>query len=139
MEPKKDRRLPCAIREIQIGLKGYLKKPRFFEHWFRKKGQAYFFVFKKNLDVTNIQYAELLSLITRYRTDRPIGSGRLQFLTVQQFNATLQDAVDTFLPNAKPHPEMQEAAFKLIAERYADLLLNIVVVCLLGKIRSWRS
>src|SRR5688500_7759228 len=35
----------------------------FFRDWYRNYGQAYFVVFRKNLRVTNIQYAELLALL----------------------------------------------------------------------------
>lgn len=40
----------------------------FFKKWFRENGTPYFFLFKKNLSVTNTQYVELFSLITRHST-----------------------------------------------------------------------
>lgn len=36
---------------------------KFFEKWFKENGNPLFFLFKKNLGVTNLQYVELFSLI----------------------------------------------------------------------------
>lgn len=40
----------------------------FFPEWFRRRGRAHTFVFKKNLKVTNIQLAELFALLRAHST-----------------------------------------------------------------------
>jgi hypothetical protein len=50
----------------------------FFTEWFRERGRAYFFLFKKNLSCTNLQFAEFLALLRQYvlydLTDEPVKS-----------------------------------------------------------------
>lgn len=60
--------LTSALRSSEKN--GLLSEHRFFEEWFRDRGQALFFLFRKNLSVTNIQFAELLSLIRTHLSDR---------------------------------------------------------------------
>lgn len=40
-----------------------VKAKPFFREWLRRRGTCYFFLFKKNLKVTNIQFADLLALM----------------------------------------------------------------------------
>jgi len=40
----------------------------FFDQWFCRSGKAYYFLFRKNLSVTNIQFAELLALVRHHLT-----------------------------------------------------------------------
>src|SRR5271168_4113152 len=72
---------------------------KFFASWYRQPKQAHFFLFRKNLKVTNIQFAELLALV-RVHSSRVDGkkpypaeqasSGGLQFVSQIDFNLFLE-------------------------------------------------
>jgi hypothetical protein len=67
----------------------------FFQSWVREEGAAYFFLFKKNLQTTNIQYAELASLI-RQNTARKKTQERVPdvaFHTTARFRRTIEAIV----------------------------------------------
>lgn len=118
-----------VVDQIISSFRAHFDGVGFFKHWFMKLGTAYHFLFQKNLAVTNIQFAELLSLLVRYRKDPFKGSGRLQFLTVEEFDARITEALSTFIRDKRaPSRDEQEAAFTAIADRYWDLLANIAVV-----------
>lgn len=86
--------------------------PEFFKRWFRDNGRSYYFVFRKNLSVTNIQFEELLSLIRANITSeidgRPIEN--LHFSSVDDFQRAAQSLVDAFAPNGKAPPYLFIAA-----------------------------
>jgi len=70
---------------------------RFFEYWFRQDGSCFFFLFKKNLRVTNIQFGELYALIRANLTfldqqEPP----HLRLLSVPEFLASLRRITETF-------------------------------------------
>ena len=98
---------------------------RFFHIWFRDNGSAYFFLFQKNLSVTNIQVAELLALLRRniIRTDTQIPVRDLQFLSVQEFISSVQSIVESYISSGPA-----DDALDHIASLYADLLRDIVVI-----------
>lgn len=101
--------------------------PRFFEKWFRDSGSAYLFLFRKNLAVTNVQFAELLALLrvhTRHssRRDR---SPDLQFLSVSEFNAGIRGVVVDAFGRAGRSSANRNA---FVAELYAELFRRSVVV-----------
>ena len=70
----------------------------FFHGWYRDLGSVYTFVFRKNLSVTNIQFAELLALLRLHvsyaqeSTDRP----SLQFINSTDFRKYTTDLVLEF-------------------------------------------
>lgn len=95
----------------------------FFSKWFREFGHPYFFLFKKNLKVTNIQFAELTSLLRTHAHNSggdPCQNG-LQFFSVKRFNAAVAELVNAFPSNPS------RARCDLIAELYGSLLRNAVV------------
>src|SRR2546421_462915 len=68
-----------------------LSEREFFSLWFRQRGQPIFFLFRKNLSQTNIQFTELLCLA---RTHIHIRSAKdtspnIQFVTLEAFLRTL--------------------------------------------------
>src|SRR5208337_4492925 len=67
----------------------------FFNEWFRGYGKCYFFLFSKNLKVTNIQFAELLSLLRCYvgPESKNAQIGDLRFLSVDEFQNAIADIV----------------------------------------------
>lgn len=70
----------------------------FFRVWMKQRGHAFFFLFKKNLNVTNIQFAELLSLVSRYTKNQYTAeqAHSLQYVTSKDFAATVQNLIDAF-------------------------------------------
>ena len=92
-----------AKSELRNCFRRYLDNYYYFSKWYKENANTYYFIFKKNLKVTNIQYAELISLIKRYsksnfeneKDDVKFGN-KLQFLTVQQFNNAIAEIVSSF-------------------------------------------
>src|SRR4051812_17382704 len=81
---------------------GKFDAAEFFQKWFRELGSAYFFVFSKNLRVTNIQFAELRALI-RTHISKKEGSGKvgsLQLLSYDELRTSLTLLVNTFPADA---------------------------------------
>src|SRR5204863_7886126 len=68
---------------------------KFFNNWFREKGSAYFFLFRKNLKVTNIQFAELIALLKTYNvcSDTEKTVHELQFVTEDEFKDAVRQLV----------------------------------------------
>ncbi|MCL6508421.1 MAG: hypothetical protein K6T59_15515 [Bryobacteraceae bacterium] len=99
--------------------------PQFFEAWFRTHGTPLFFLFNKNLKVTNIQFAELLALIRRYVTSSvdatPI---EVQFVSPRDFNATVTHIISTFHRDPQ-HPDHR---WKTLADLYADMISRLICV-----------
>lgn len=58
---------------------------KFFSKWFRQKGTPYFFLFKKNLSHTSMQYAEILALIRVHTVDNSGERHELHFLKTKDF------------------------------------------------------
>lgn len=74
-------------------------RSKFFQHWFRGHGNAIVFVFKKNLSVTNIQIAELISLV-QHHSKLPDGEKQiLQFHSVSNFYEFL-DRISVSFPSS---------------------------------------
>ena len=67
----------------------------FFKLWYRKNGTPYFFLFKKNLGVTNTQNLELFSLITLHSKNFLIDSNnsKVLFYTTEHIKTTFTEAV----------------------------------------------
>ncbi|HLY61048.1 MAG TPA: hypothetical protein VKV95_09890 [Terriglobia bacterium] len=117
-----DRIRTCLVTSITDGM---FAPRHFFQNWFRGNGSAYFFLFQKNLSVTNIQVAELLALLRSYttRTDTGRAVRDLQFLSVQEFNSSVQSIVESYVSS-----HLAGDTLKHIGSLYTDLLRNIVVI-----------
>ncbi|MDP2601081.1 MAG: hypothetical protein Q8S00_00585 [Deltaproteobacteria bacterium] len=98
----------------------------FLRLWMKERGHAFFFLFRKNVTVTNIQFAELLALVSCYTKNKRTGCRptSLQFVSSNDFSATVQGIVDA-LPLS---PVSSEPGSKRIAEHYAHLLQDTIVV-----------
>jgi hypothetical protein len=85
----------ASLRQSTRG--GKFEAANFFEHWFRNQGKAYFFLFKNNLRVTNIQFGELIALV---RVHLKLPDGRkvpnLRFVSFQEFRWLLKRLHETF-------------------------------------------
>jgi tRNA G10 N-methylase Trm11 len=97
---------------------------RFFRTWFRQAGEAYFFLFRKNLKVTNIQFAELLALLRSHSTDtitkRPVDD--LRFLSTTEFKTAIMEIMEAF----QQYPE--DVRYQTAVELYWPLLSRTAVI-----------
>lgn len=97
---------------------------RFFATWFSSPG-GFFFLFRKNLSVTDIQYAELLALIRQYakRDSSPLAN-TLSFSSPNEFKelsgSLVQQLIDVSLD--------VDAALRLAVELYEPIFHSLIVV-----------
>ena len=102
---------------------GKFDSSTFFKHWCFKRGKGRFFLFKKNLHVTNIQFAELLSLLrlhTRFENGAVVKD--IQFVSTAFYRQWVDTIVNTLTPaNGKPD-------FRSIAKLYGELFQRTIVV-----------
>lgn len=98
---------------------------KFFKSWFRQSGRSYYFLFKKNLSVTNIQFAELLALVQAH-LDTASGEalGSVQFFSTEEFYEAIRSLADS-LPDGDSHSSRRA---RILAELYSPLLRRAVVV-----------
>ena len=98
----------------------------FFAHWFRDSGSAYFFLFKKNLRVTNIQVAELFSLISTFNRSHDTGEPihDLQFHGRAEFGRAVGGLVRSF----QRDPNVPRQRYSEVARCYSSILRCGVVV-----------
>lgn len=99
----------------------------FFRTWFREAGSPYFFLFKRNLSVTNTQYVELFALIETYCTEAETGQEKRQILfhTTEQMRATVTETVNNLLDAP---PSLREAQIKEFSKTYRDIFSSTFVV-----------
>jgi hypothetical protein len=95
----------------------------FFDDWFRKKGLTYYFLFKKNFKVTNIQVPELLALIRTHLHESRTPVKHPQFVSISGFRNILQDVFNSFAPFGA-----RKASTEFVARQYCDLLTRIIVL-----------
>lgn len=97
---------------------------KFFTDWFRRQGTPLFFLFKKNLSQSNIQFAELLALIRTHTVKRKGKSPvqELQFLTFNEFIEGFSMMVAAFEGGDG------DAACKDIVRLYSEPLSRLVLV-----------
>lgn len=102
---------------------GRFDSSAFFKDWCFRRGKGFFFLFKKNLHVTNIQFAELIALIrlhTTFATGVPVKD--LQFVSTTFFRQWVETIVNTLTPlNGKPK-------FDALARLYGELFQRTIVV-----------
>ncbi|HEX8636234.1 MAG TPA: hypothetical protein VF703_19085 [Pyrinomonadaceae bacterium] len=96
----------------------------FFRKWFRERGSSFFFLFRKNLKITNIQFAELLSLIRThcYSKSNKEPFYDLQFLSTAEFKDGIKGIIDSF-----PKDKIKDR-YQLIADLYASVIVRHVVI-----------
>jgi tRNA G10 N-methylase Trm11 len=111
--------------------KGIFDSKAFFRSWFREHGSVYFFLFTKNLKVTNMQVAELHALLRTYIASKDTRTRvrDFQLLSVQEFDTSVQSLFQSFLPYGGPWRDSEfDQAINVVAELYTDLLKDIVCI-----------
>lgn len=99
----------------------------FFRNWFRENGTPLFFLFKKNLSVTNTQFVELFSLITNYckRSDKSIKFNKCLFYSTEHIKNTFSELITTLLEDYDPNDDSKLFHF---AEKYLDIFISSIAV-----------
>jgi hypothetical protein len=99
---------------------------RFFSMWFPLGEGGLFFLFRKNLAVTNIQYAELLALLREYTTHADLGPScpPRTFSSPNDFKALAGSLVQQLIDSAAD----VSVALRLAVELYAPLFESLIVV-----------
>lgn len=99
----------------------------FFRVWMKEQGNAYYFLFQKNLRVTNMQHAELLALVSAYSYDiRMHQRVPLQFSSSSDFVAAVQALLDSIPLDADQ--TQHDVIAEWFAETYSQLLFYTAVV-----------
>ncbi|HVV54984.1 MAG TPA: hypothetical protein VHC47_06660, partial [Mucilaginibacter sp.] len=113
----------------------YVQEGKVFDKWFLEKGKGYYFLFKKNLKVTNLQFAELASLIrlNAQREGDYVGE-QLLFLSVKEFNTSFFEILKCFTSDKKKFESVKKDPSKLegfahdLSKQFIGLLKNVVVL-----------
>lgn len=97
----------------------------FSKQWFPQSSQ-YYFLFKKNLKVTNISHAELLALLKSYTvfTQTQQTANDLQFMSFKEFKKSISELIKAFPRDNNNGLDLS----KTISSLYADLLCHTVIV-----------
>lgn len=117
-----DRALSGALREAARHPSRFGRE--LFSSWFRKRGQAHFFLFKKNLSQTNIQFAELIALLRTHISRRgaaPLGG--ITCLAFNDFITSLDELARTVGPGAG-----SRGLVRLFSTSYRTLLEQTVLI-----------
>jgi hypothetical protein len=135
-DERKGNQLSAKVRDALIKTleKSFEKEPsqrggrrfsssKFFKRWFTSDGTAYHFLFKKNLRVTNIQFAELISLIRCHaRPKDGTEIGELQFVTTNRFRNWLDSIISTF------NAEKDKKPLRHIVDLYGSIIARTIIV-----------
>jgi hypothetical protein len=115
--------LLCLAME-QSQAQGEFSAVDLFTRWLREWGAVYFFLYRKNRRITDIQVAELMSLLRVNSEFRDNGSAALdlQFLSKKDFEQSVNALANTFT-NKDNHERYGE-----IAKRYGELFRKVVVI-----------
>lgn len=97
---------------------------RFFGKWFYEEGKPYAIFFKKNLEITNLQYAELYPLIRQYTSETDLfctesSHTDVMFHNSEEFKHTIERLVYSYINSAK---SLDEINWEIFYEAYESLL-----------------
>ena len=95
----------------------------FFTQWFRMFGTPYYFLFRKNLRVTNIQVAELIALLRRHTRGPDNNRIRgLNLISSSEFRAGLEKLIDSFSDLSNTNDLIQQ-----LVQYIAPLAQNTII------------
>ena len=96
----------------------------FFADWFRSRGAAYTFVFKKNLKATNIQLAELVALLRSHTVHRGTATRaeHLQFVSPAAFRENMRELVASFTEAGTSLQDATATIFELYEPQFRELI-----------------
>ncbi|MCK9414130.1 MAG: hypothetical protein M0Q53_17645 [Prolixibacteraceae bacterium] len=99
----------------------------FFKLWFRENGNPLFFLFKKNLSVTNTQYVELFSLLIKHSSSKfeDRKEPKLLFYSTEYIKITFSEVIMTLLEDYNPN---ETSKLLFFSKQYIDIFNSSVVV-----------
>ncbi|MDO8140669.1 MAG: hypothetical protein Q6358_04150 [Candidatus Brocadiales bacterium] len=103
-----------------------LSSEEFFSKWFRQKGTPYFFLFKKNLSHTSMQYAEIISLIRVHTVNKSEERHKLNFIKVQEFIDHWRKLFEEQLSSYNKYTN--DELIDVIIDLYEEALSHIVAI-----------
>jgi tRNA G10 N-methylase Trm11 len=114
----------CIVKSIDDT---EFKWEMFFKLWFRQHGTPIFFLFKKNLSVTNTQYVELFSLIMRYCSKKISNNEdrKLLFYSTEHIRTSFTEVVISLLEDFTQDDQSKIISF---SERYLDIFCSTIAV-----------
>jgi len=103
------------------------KWDKFFRNWFRENGTPLFFLFKKNLSVTNTQYVELFSLLTQYSSIKNDSRSpqKLLFYTTEHIKTTFSDVINSIIEDYNPN---DISLINHFSKQYLDVFRSTVAI-----------
>ncbi|HSL82778.1 MAG TPA: hypothetical protein VLF66_08375 [Thermoanaerobaculia bacterium] len=104
---------------------GRFDASRFFKEWYDQPDRAFLFLFTKNLSVTNLQFAELVSLLRTYITDTSTKRRKAQLLFLS--TRSIKDTIQDLATEKGSIDKLDYRRARHLAELYADLLGRIAV------------
>ncbi len=113
----------CLSNLIQSG------KNDFFDKWFKEYGKSVVFIFQKNLKVTNIQFAELISLIklNTFQNMVKLEPKNVSIATTFDFNGIIREILDIYHTNKKGMLDENEL-ISIVYNNYFELIRDLIVV-----------
>lgn len=97
---------------------------QFFTEWFVKNGHTYFFLFKKNLRVTDMQFAELHALVREALAKRT-NAVLLNFATGSTFRSTIARLVSCL---SEDRTRNMNGLVEFIAGHYSSMIHNTIIM-----------
>lgn len=99
---------------------------RFYDRWFREEGTSYYILFKKNIRITNLQFAELVSLLRcNIRSIEDESLGDPLFVSADEFKKFFADLLfDTLSVKTEYYP----SDLSFVTQQYDSMVKRVVVL-----------
>lgn len=99
---------------------------QFYQRWFPKE-RSYFFLFRKNLRVTNLQHAEIMALARTsiaHSSSNDVAPSDIQFMTSHEF----KEAMSRLLQDLPLRPQSATADANTVAQLYHRVISGTVIL-----------
>lgn len=105
----------------------------FIDEWYRIKGAATFFVFRRSVEETNLQFAELLALLRTLITRRSSTKNQktiqgLHFVKTKDFKSFFQSTLQDVVLAHNENGESMDAAGDFFHDQYLNILRHTILV-----------
>jgi tRNA G10 N-methylase Trm11 len=126
-----------SFNELMLSALGDRRKPadfneavtRFYDQWFVQEGTSYYVLFKKNLRITNLQFAELISLLRCHIvSEKDASLSDPLFVSADEFKGFLTELLADTLPSLEVGTEYQRDHILPLTEQYEGILQRVVVL-----------
>lgn len=102
---------------------------KFYHQWFVKAGESYYVLFRRNLRITNLQFAELISLLRCHIVSKDDASfGDPLFVSADEFKGFLAEFLSDTLPILPEGAEYDVDHIAPLTREYEGLVKRVVVL-----------